>query len=134
MRVGLHVTISGGISNSVDNALQMNCTAFQIFSRNPKVWAAKPLLAYDVENFKRKLKGSKIRKDSVCIHMPCLPNLSSPHSLLYEKSVLVFLEEIRQCSLFGIPYLVLHLGSNLGSGKKQELINLSICQSLHSCP
>lgn len=118
IRVGLHVTISGGISNSVDNALQMNCTAFQIFSRNPKGWAAKPLLAYDLENFKIKLKGSKIRKDSVCVHMPYLPNLSSPHSLLYEKSVLVFLEEIRRCSLLGIPYLVLHLGSNLGSGKE----------------
>lgn len=96
----------------------MNCTAFQIFSRNPKGWAAKPLQAYDVENFKRKLKDSRIRKDSVCVHMPYLPNLSSPHSLLYEKSVLVFLEEIRRCSLLGIPYLVLHLGSNLGSGKE----------------
>lgn len=59
-----------------------------------------------------------IRKDSVSVHMPYLPNLSSPHSLLYEKSVLVFLEEIRRCSLLGIPYLVLHLGSNLGSGKE----------------
>jgi deoxyribonuclease-4 len=96
----------------------MNCTAFQIFSRNPKGWAAKPLIPYDVENFKIKLKGSKIRKDSVCVHMPYLPNLSSPHSLLYEKSVLVFLEEIKRCSLLGIPYLVLHFGSNLGSGKE----------------
>lgn len=114
----MHVTISGGISNSVDNALQMNCTAFQIFSRNPKGWTAKPLLPHDVENFKIKLKGSKIRKDSVCVHMPYLPNLSSPHSLLYEKSVLVLLEEIKRCSLLGIPYLVLHFGSNLGSGKE----------------
>jgi len=112
------VSISGGISNSIDNALQMNCAAFQIFSSNPKGWSAKPLLPYDIENFKIKLKGSKIRKDSVCVHMPYLPNLSSPHSLLYEKSVLVFLEEIKRCSLLGIPYLVLHFGSNLGSGKE----------------
>jgi len=118
IKVGLHVPISGGISNSVDNALNLHCNAFQIFSRNPRGWAAKPLEAQEIKNFKTKLEASKIRSDSTCVHMPYLPNLSSPNNSLYEKSIRVLLEELQRCSLLGIPYLVLHLGSNLGSGKE----------------
>ncbi|MFL6482828.1 MAG: endonuclease, partial [Nitrososphaera sp.] len=43
LRVGFHVSIAGGIANSVDNANKLGCTAFQIFTRNPRGWAAKPL-------------------------------------------------------------------------------------------
>jgi endonuclease IV len=42
-KAGFHVSIAGGISNSVDNALKIGCNAFQIFSRNPRGWTAKPL-------------------------------------------------------------------------------------------
>lgn len=52
-RIGFHVSISGGISNSVDNALKIGCNAFQIFSRNPRGWTAKPLQGNDVENFRK---------------------------------------------------------------------------------
>lgn len=121
IKVGLHVPISGGISNSVDNALKLYCNAFQIFSRNPRGWAAKPLEVQEVKNFKARLEASKIRSDSICVHMPYLPNLSSPNNSLYEKSITVLLEELQRCSLLGIPYLVLHLGSNLGSGKEKGI-------------
>lgn len=121
IKVGLHVPISGGISNAVDNALNLHCNAFQIFSRNPRGWATKPLGAQEIENFKTKLEASKISSDSICVHMPYLPNLSSPKNSLYEKSIRVLLEELQRCSLLGIPYLVLHLGSNLGSGKENGI-------------
>lgn len=121
IKVGLHVPISGGISNSVDNALDLHCNAFQIFSRNPRGWATKPLEIQEIKNFKTKLEASKIRSDSICVHMPYLPNLSSPNHSLYEKSIRVLLEELQRCSLLGIPYLVLHLGSNLGSGKENGI-------------
>ena len=61
-RIGFHVSISGGISNSIDNALKIGCNAFQIFTRNPKRWAAKPLQEEDVKNFRKKLAESKIRQ------------------------------------------------------------------------
>jgi deoxyribonuclease-4 len=79
-RIGFHVSISGGISNSVYNASKIGCNAFQIFSRNPRGWTAKPLLEKDVKNFRTKLNGSKIETESVFVHMPYLPNLSSPNA------------------------------------------------------
>lgn len=67
-RIGFHVSISGGISNSVDNALKIGCNTFQIFSRNPRGWTAKPLQGDDVENFRKKLNESKIDRYSVFVH------------------------------------------------------------------
>jgi len=41
--IGFHVSISGSIDQAVDRALEMGCTTFQIFTRNPRGWAFKPL-------------------------------------------------------------------------------------------
>ena len=123
-KVGFHVSIAGGISNSVDNALRIGCNAFQIFSRNPRGWAAKQLEIEDVKNFQRKLGRSEIHRKSVFVHMPYLPNLSAPDSILYNKSVNVLTEEIQRCSTLDIHYLVLHLGSTLGKGSDSGISQL----------
>jgi deoxyribonuclease IV len=115
-RVGFHVSIAGGISNSVNNAKKLGCTAFQIFTRNPRGWAAKPLPRDEVDSFKNKLCASGIEKTSVIAHMPYLPNLSGPPGELYERSVKTLTEEIQRCNLLGISYLVIHLGSHMGRG------------------
>jgi deoxyribonuclease-4 len=59
-KIGFHVSIAGGISNCVDNALKVGCSAFQIFSRNPRGWMAKPLQDHDVEDFRRKLDRKSV--------------------------------------------------------------------------
>ena len=116
VRVGFHVSIAGGISNSVNNAKKLGCTAFQIFSRNPRGWAAKRLPADEVDSFKNRLSASGIEKTSVVVHMPYLPNLSGPPGELYERSVKTLTQEMQRCDLLGISYLVIHLGSHMGRG------------------
>jgi deoxyribonuclease IV len=123
-RIGFHVSISGGISNSVDNALKIGCNAFQIFSRNPRGWTAKPLQDNDVENFGKKLKESKIDRDSIFVHMPYLPNLSSSNSKLHKKSTNALIEEMKRCSTLGIPYVILHLGKHGEKGKEDGINQL----------
>ncbi len=124
VRVGFHVSIAGGISNSVDNAKKIGCTAFQIFSRNPRGWAAKPLAPDDVQLFKSKLSASGIDKDAVIVHMPYLPNLSGPNGEFYTKSVETLAGEMERCSALGIPYLVIHLGSHMGKGQASGINQL----------
>ncbi|MGH9992632.1 MAG: deoxyribonuclease IV [Nitrososphaera sp.] len=114
VRLGFHVSISGGISNSVDNAKEIGCTAFQIFSRNPRGWTAKPLDEKDVELFKGKLASSGIDYNSVMVHMPYLPNLSGSDGENYTKSIDTLEAEMRRCSELGVPHLVIHLGSHRG--------------------
>lgn len=117
IRVGFHASIAGGISNSVDNAKKIGCTAFQIFSRNPRGWAAKPLAPDDVQLFKSKLSASGVDKNAVIVHMPYLPNLSGPDGEFYTKSVETLTGEMQRCSALGIPNLVIHLGSHMGKGQ-----------------
>jgi deoxyribonuclease IV len=120
-KAGFHVSIAGGISNSVDNALKSGCNAFQIFSRNPRGWAAKPIEEEEAKKFQTKLANSKIQRSSVCVHMPYLPNLSSPDSELYNKSINSLAGEIKRCGMLSIPYLVIHLGSHLGKGSDNAI-------------
>jgi deoxyribonuclease-4 len=121
MLVGLHVSIAGSIDRAVDNAVATGCTAFQIFTRNPRGWAAKPLASKDVSSFKEKLAASKIDKFSTVAHMPYLPNLSSPEEDPFVRSTNSLIDEIKRCSKLGIPYIVAHLGSHKGEGDKKGI-------------
>ncbi len=116
MQIGCHVSISGSIDMAVDNAVEHECTAFQIFTRNPRGWHARDLSNKDIDNFKTKLQASGIDRFATCAHMPYLPNLATPKDDGFAKSVNVLINETERCARLGIPYLVTHLGSHLGSG------------------
>lgn len=118
MLVGCHVSISGSIDKAVDNAVERKCTAFQIFTRNPRGWHAKDLTDIDISAFKEKLKKSNIDRMATCAHMPYLPNLATPKPDGFEKSVKTIVSESERCGKLGIPYLVTHLGSHLGTGEE----------------
>lgn len=127
-KIGFHVSMSGSISNSIKNAENIGCTAFQIFTRNPRSWKAKSLEVLDIEKYKRKINESYIDKKNVVVHMPYLPNLAAPQNDFYIKSREVLAEEIIRCFILDISYLVLHLGSHLGSG-----VNNGIMQIVSAC-
>lgn len=120
----MHVSIAGSIDRSVDNAVAMGCGAFQIFTRNPRGWNAKPLSTNDLTSFKEKLVASGIDRFATVAHMPYLPNLSSPEEDPFVKSLNSLVAEIKRCSKIGIPYLVAHLGSHKGAGDQKGIDNL----------
>ncbi len=122
--IGCHVSISGSIDKAVDNAVERECSAFQIFTRNPRGWHAKEITDNDAEKFKGKLNSSEIDRFAICAHMPYLPNLSSPKDDGFEKSVNSLIEEVERCGKLGIPYLVTHLGSHLGTGEEAGIKRL----------
>jgi len=125
MLVGVHVSIAGSVDKSIDNAVTRGCTAFQIFTRNPRGWAAKPLLDKDITNFKEKLATSKIDRFATVSHMPYLPNLSSQDDDPFRvKSLKSLSDEIKRCGKLGIPYLVAHLGSHKGAGDQKGIEKL----------
>ena len=124
MQVGCHVSASGSIDKAVDNAVERNCTAFQIFTRSPRSWHAKELTKEVIDAFKSKLKDSKIDRFAICAHMTYLPNLATPKEDAFEKSVNTLISEVERCAQLGIPYLVTHLGSHLGTGEEAGIKRL----------
>jgi deoxyribonuclease IV len=117
LKLGFHVSISGSIDQSFDRAQEIGCTAFQIFTRNPRTWRSKPLDPIEVKAFRSKHKSSKI--EPVFSHMPYLPNLASPDETIYKKSVDALIEETQRCSILNIRYIVTHIGSHIGTGAKE---------------
>jgi deoxyribonuclease-4 len=57
----------------------------------------------------------------VFAHLPYLANLSSPNKIIHRRSVRALVEELERCKALGILYVVVHLGSHLGKGRKLGL-------------
>jgi len=113
VRIGCHVSIAGSLAASVSRAISRECRTFQIFTRNPRGWNYKEVAEEDAAAFREAVATSGM--DPAVAHMPYLPNLASPKEEVYEKSVSAFCAEVERCHLLGIPYLVTHLGSTLGT-------------------
>jgi deoxyribonuclease IV len=112
--VGYHLSIAGSLDGAFDRAVEIGCTAFQIFTRNPRQWAFKALTDGQVGAFAAKRESTGLK--STVVHMPYLPNLASPDPATMKKSRLVAVAEAGRCDRLGVPYLVVHLGSHLGEG------------------
>jgi len=109
MRIGFHVSISGGFSKSVERAYELGCTCMQIFSRNPRGWTFKPLDKADIVEFKKLREQWDI--GPVFVHTNYLINLASVRPDLYERSIEQLVIDLERTEHLGAEYLVTHLGS-----------------------
>lgn len=123
VKVGVHVSIAGGLDKAVGRAAEKGCDDFQIFTRNPRGWSSRDLSPEEVQRFSDKLKASGITP--AVDHMPYLPNLASPKDDVYSKSVETLSLELIRCGDLGIPYLVTHLGSHAGAGFEYGLSRIA---------
>ncbi|MCX8171649.1 MAG: deoxyribonuclease IV, partial [Candidatus Bathyarchaeota archaeon] len=113
------MSIHGSIDRAVDRALEIGCNTLQIFTRNPRSWAARRLREEEIKAFIVKVERNDIKP--IFSHMPYLSNLASPRNEIYAKSIETLITEMRRCERLKIPYLVTHLGSHLGHGAGKGL-------------
>ena len=108
------MSISGGVDKAILRGHEVACETIQIFTRSPRQWRARDLGDEEIARFCRVQEETGI--DPVIAHDCYLINLASPEDELWQKSLVVFVEELGHCRNLGIPYLVLHPGSHVGSG------------------
>ena len=116
IRLGVHVSIAGGIENSLLRARELGCSAIQIFSRNPRGWKDSPLRAAVIDSFRMAAEKGDI--DPIVIHTPYLLNLASEDEELQRRSIEALGREITRAGQLGASLVVTHLGSAGGAGKK----------------
>lgn len=119
LRLGVHVSVAGGIDLAVSRAQEKGCHAFQIFSSNPRGWRSSPISQQSAERFISGLRSSGLFP--AVDHMPYLPNLASARDEVYGKSVQALALELERCRILGLSYLVTHLGSHLGAGREKGM-------------
>lgn len=115
--VGMAVSSSGSLDRSVDRALYFGCNTLQMFVSSPMIWRVKELDRKEVDAFIEKSGATR----PVVVHMPYLPNLASPDGFIYDRSREALKLNIERCNQIKADYLVLHLGSDMGTGKAQGM-------------
>jgi deoxyribonuclease IV len=107
--IGFHAPIAGGLQQALLKARAQNCDTVQMFSRNPRGWAARPLTDEEIETFRRVRAETNIAP--VVIHANYLINLAAADPVIREKSIVSFREELERGVALGADYLVVHPGS-----------------------
>ena len=123
MRLGAHVSISGGADLAILRGLELGCEAIQIFTKNNNQWRAAPLKKDVVERFRANLADSGMHP--VVAHTSYLINLGTSKKRLWNKSCKGFEVELDRCEMLGVSYLVTHPGSHTGAGIDQGLQNVA---------
>lgn len=118
-KIGCHVSISGGLWNAPENAANLKCETFQIFSRSPHGGPVKDIDKETVEKFGAAMKqyGFTI----FVIHAPYFLNLGSSNPRIYNGTLSVIRQELERGSLIGASYLMFHPGSLKDLGKDKGM-------------
>ncbi|MBL8151338.1 MAG: deoxyribonuclease IV [Blastocatellia bacterium] len=119
LKLGVHTSISGGLTKAIERASHLGCSTLQIFSRNPRGWLAKPLAKEELENFRRAHADSNLAP--LVIHACYLINLAANDQETRHKSVEAFRDEVERAVQIGADFLVVHPGATKGASFEEGL-------------
>src|SRR5947209_2152404 len=97
---GSHLSIAGSMHNALLEAEKLGCDTVQVFTKNQKTWACKPLEDEPRGNWLKELKRLKFKK--TVSHDSYLINLASADEVIWNKSIDLFVEELTRCTLLEI--------------------------------
>lgn len=109
MQVGVHTSIAGSLANAIAEAHRLGCDAVQIFSRNPRGWASRPLSKQEVKDFIAARERTGI--GPVVVHSVYLINLATAEAPIRQLSLAALRDELKRAVALEADYLVLHPGS-----------------------
>ena len=113
-KVGGHVSISGGITNAIQNTLNIGGNCMQIFAGSPRLWFRQLWKKEEVQKF----TDLVIEKDlnPVFIHALYLINLGTDKEDLLQKSIDSLILDIQNGDKINSAGVVVHIGSHQGRG------------------
>ena len=112
--LGSHLSVSGGPWKAVEEAIELEIRALQIFTKNASRWVQKPIDPKHVEKFHAAVE--EWGAHPLLSHDSYLINLASPKEELFQKSIAAFADELERAELLGLDFLVMHPGAHVGIG------------------
>jgi deoxyribonuclease-4 len=112
--LGAHFSIAKGLHHALISAGEYGCTAVQIFTKNANTWKERRCSTEEIQRFDEARKKTGIWH--IASHTSYLINLASPEKKKYLMSCDALKEELIRCAALGIPLVVTHPGSHMGSG------------------
>ena len=131
MLLGAHQGVAGGVSTAFARAEADGADCVQIFTRNVRGWAARPLDPDEVERF---LAESRRTGKPAAAHSIYLVNLCCKDPAIRAKSWDALADELDRCNRLGIRWLVFHPGSHADEGTGVKLVAEGMTQALDRSP
>lgn len=119
IRLGAHVSISGGMDKAIERQEDIGGNCGQIFAGSPRTWSVSEYSDEEGENF-QELRDEEDQNPYV-IHSTYLVNLATPKDDLFEKSLNCLQSELDAAETLGVEYLVFHPGAHTGSGRENGI-------------
>lgn len=113
--LGAHLSAAGGVWRAVERAVELECTALQIFTQAPGRWHGKPISRDDAERF-RSMAAEAGLEGRVLAHAPYLINVASQDAALWGRSVELLADQLRRAAQLELAGVVLHPGAHGGAG------------------
>ena len=117
---GAHVSASGGVDNAPRNAAGIGATAFALFTKNQRQWAAPALTEAQIDAFRGACAHHGYTAAQILPHDSYLINLGHPEDEALAKSRESFFGEMARCEALGLDRLNFHPGSHLKKITEQE--------------
>ena len=118
MRLGGHVSSSGGIHTAVERAQALGATALQVFTQSPRTWRPTRHSDENLERFRTSAREADI--EAVC-HATYLINLAATDGTTFERSMAALGTTVEVAGRIGASGVVFHIGSHLGRGLDRAL-------------
>jgi deoxyribonuclease-4 len=114
MKIGAHVSTSGGPVTCFDRAEAIGAEAAQIFLTPPQQWRSSRVDAEQVEAFCERARTSSCHP--VFVHGVYLINLATADETMLTRSTSSLKSALTSCAQLGIQGVIFHLGSHKGQG------------------
>jgi len=114
VKIGAHLSASGGIHTAVDRAEAVGADSLQVFTQSPRTWRPTNHEQSSFDRFRE--RRAEIGLDGVLCHALYLCNLAAPNDEVYTKSVAALRNTMEVARGIGADAVVFHVGSHLGSG------------------
>ncbi len=105
---------AGGLHRAIERGHAIGCTAVQVFTSSPQMWKSKPVSDQMVKDFRGACEATGIHH--VVSHDSYLVNLAAPDEAMRQKSYDSLRDEMERSALYGIRWVVSHIGAHMGEG------------------
>jgi deoxyribonuclease-4 len=131
MLLGAHEGIAGGVSKAFARAEADGADCLQIFTRNARGWAAKPLEDAEVAAFRSEARRTG---KPVAAHSSYLLNCASQDREIRTKSWDGLADELGRCERLGIPALIFHPGNHDDESEGIRLVGEAMTRAIEEVP
>ena len=119
MKIGCHLSSSGGYMAMGQTAVSIGANVFQFFTRNPRGGAAKPIDKADVAAFNEYAAANGI--GPILAHAPYTLNAAGAEERVREFAEMTMADDLKRLELTPGAFYNFHPGSHVGQGAEKGI-------------